>query len=122
MNAITQIHPLQTSALVQSMLNAIAADEIAERLIPLSNEYQAQALDAARLDRSEAMRAALYDNYSGDGVDHRTLVPNFSALTLARQNIKTLEAAVLEAEKAVVQSVTATTGRTCPRCGTSRTC
>jgi|GEM_PF-2848579 hypothetical protein len=59
MNAITQIHPLQTSALVQSMLNAIAADEIAERLIPLSNEYQAQALDAARLDRSEAMRAAL---------------------------------------------------------------
>ena len=59
MNAITQIHPLQTSALVQSMLNAIAADEIAERLIPLSNEYQAQALDAARLDRSEAKRAAL---------------------------------------------------------------
>lgn len=49
----------QAAAAVQAMQNAIAADEIAERLIPLSSEHQAQALDAARLDRSDAMRAAL---------------------------------------------------------------
>lgn len=55
----------------------------------------------------EGIRACVYDNYD-PSVDHRTLIPNFSALDLARQNIVTLEAAVLEAEKAVVQSVQST--------------
>ena len=55
----------------------------------------------------EGIRACIYDNYD-PSVDHRTLIPNFSALELARQNIATLEAAVLEAEKAVIQSVQST--------------
>ena len=42
----------------------------------------------------EGIRACIYDNYD-PSVDHRTLIPNFSALELARQNIATLEAAVL---------------------------
>ena len=55
----------------------------------------------------DAIRCAMYDNYTPD-VDHRTLVPCFSALHLARDTIHTLEVAVQEAEKAVVDSVTAT--------------
>ena len=55
----------------------------------------------------EAIRIALYDKYDPDR-DHRTLIPCFSALELARETIKTLEMAVLEAEKAVVDSVMAT--------------
>jgi hypothetical protein len=55
----------------------------------------------------DGIRACIYDNYD-PSVDHRTLIPNFSALDLARQNIVTLEAAVLDAEKAVLQSVQST--------------
>jgi hypothetical protein len=54
----------------------------------------------------EGIRVAMYDNYNPD-VDHRTLIPCFSALHLARETIQTLEVAVQEAEKAVVDSVTA---------------
>jgi len=43
----------------------------------------------------EGIRACIYDNYD-PAADHRTLIPNFSALELARQNIVTLEAAVLD--------------------------
>ena len=55
----------------------------------------------------EGIRACMYDNYDPT-VDHRTLIPNFSALELARQNVVTLEAAVLEAEKAVIRNVQST--------------
>jgi hypothetical protein len=55
----------------------------------------------------QGIRSALYSNYSPD-VDHRTLVPCFSALDLANKTIQTLEIAVQEAEKAVVESVKAT--------------
>jgi len=55
----------------------------------------------------DGIRAAMYDDYNPD-VDHRTLVPNFSALDLARETIQTLEAGLKEAEKAVVNSVVAT--------------
>ena len=55
----------------------------------------------------QAIRAAMYDNYDPD-VDHRTLIPNFSALDLARETIHTLEVGLKEAEKAVVNSVVAT--------------